>query len=211
MSSEEGKDASSTSSTQNQRKQHNDNVNEVDNADKIDTLEENEEQENELTSEAENDDQQSSVTTSQPKASDKSSQSSLSEQDEEEDYSNEWTEPWISCGGKKDQPNLFCLGFCFCEANQVNCESLEQLERMPNGGLRRPHCCFPYGLGVLGFWLPWRPETYLLRRAARKRYKIKGTKFEDCYMASACLCWCANCQIIRETQEHGDFIGYPAM
>ena len=208
MSSEEGKDASSTSSTQNQRKQHNDTVNEVENADKIDSLEENEEQENELTSEAENEDQQSSVTTSQPKASDKSS---VSEEDEEEDYSNEWTEPWITCGGKKDQPNLFCLGFCFCEANQVNCESLEQLERMPNGGLRRPHCCFPYGLGVRGFWLPWRPETYLLRRAARKRYKIKGTKFEDCYMASACLCWCANCQIIRETQEHGDFIGYPAM
>ena len=208
MSSEEGKDASSISSTQNQRKQQNDNINEVDNADKIDTLEENEEQENELTSDAENEDQQSSVTTSQPKASDKSS---VGEEDEEEDYSNEWTEPWTTCGGKKDQPNLFFLGFCFCEANQVNCESLEQLERMPNGGLRRPHCCFPYGLGVLGFWLPWRPETYLLRRAARKRYKIKGTKFEDCYMASACLCWCANCQIIRETQEHGDFIGYPAM
>ena len=41
------------------------------------------------------------------------------------------------------------------------------------------------------------------------RYKIKGSTAEDCMMASVCFCCCSNCQIIRETQEQNDFIGYP--
>ena len=91
--------------------------------------------------------------------------------DDPANWTNEWHEPrWQDCGGEVDKLNVRLLGCCFCEANMSNSASLGVMEIDESGDRKYPYCGLFWLVGVLGIWLPWRPETYVLRRATRRRY-----------------------------------------
>ena len=104
-------------------------------------------------------------------AGDKETTLEAKERDDPSNWTNEWHEPrWQDCGGEVDKLNVRLLGCCFCEANMSNSASLGVMEIDESGDRKYPYCGLFWLVGVLGIWLPWRPETYVLRRATRRRY-----------------------------------------
>ena len=123
-------------------------------------------------------------------AGDKETTLEAKERDDPANWTNEWHEPrWQDCGGEVDKLNVRLLGCCFCEANMSNSASIGVMEIDESGDRKYPYCGLFWLVGVLGIWLPWRPETYVLRRATRRRYINANdiiyqlTDFEDLSLA----------------------------